>query len=74
MYEASLSSWSSSGLRPGQQTGGYDFPHNRPGHVSPQELLPQSVVGSRFYEPDDAEAELASRLERIRRARGSEQR
>ncbi len=30
---------------------------------------PRSVAGERFYEPDEAEAELAARLERIRRAR-----
>jgi putative ATPase len=71
---ASVPGWLRSGLRPGQQTGGYDSPHNRPGHLSPQELLPESVVGARFYEPDEAEAELASRLERIRRARSSEKR
>ena len=44
---------------PGQDTGGYDYPHDRPGHVSPQELLPEGVAGARFYEPDEAEAELA---------------
>jgi putative ATPase len=50
--------------------GAYDYPHDRPGHVSPQELLPESVAGTRFYLPDEAEAALAERLERIRRARG----
>ncbi|HWF74450.1 MAG TPA: replication-associated recombination protein A [Solirubrobacteraceae bacterium] len=50
--------------------GGYDNPHRRPGHISPQELLPDAAVGARFYEPDEAEAELAKRLEEIRRARG----
>jgi putative ATPase len=50
--------------------GGYDYPHDRPGHVSPQELLPDAVAGTRFYLPDDAEAELRDRLERIRAARG----
>jgi putative ATPase len=49
---------------------GYDYPHARPGHVSPQDLLPADVEGSRFYEPGEAEAELARRLEEIRRARG----
>jgi putative ATPase len=49
---------------------GYDYPHPRPGHVSPQDLLPPDVEGSRFYEPGEAEAELARRLEEIRRARG----
>jgi putative ATPase len=50
--------------------GGYDNPHRRPGHFSPQELMPDSVIGERFYEPDDAEAALRARLEEIRRARG----
>ena len=48
---------------------GYDYPHGRPGHVSPQDLLPADVEGARFYEPDEAEGELAQRLEEIRRAR-----
>jgi putative ATPase len=50
--------------------GNYDNPHRRPGHVSPQELLPDSAIGQRFYEPDQAEALLAERLEQVRRARG----
>jgi putative ATPase len=50
--------------------GGYDNPHRRPGHLSPQELLPDDAVGARFYEPDDAEAEQRDRLAEIRRARG----
>jgi putative ATPase len=50
--------------------GSYDYPHARPGHLSPQELMPDPVIGERFYEPDDAEAALRERLEAIRRARG----
>jgi putative ATPase len=50
--------------------GGYDNPHRRDGHVSPQELLPDAAVGARFYEPDDAEAALREKLDQIRRARG----
>jgi putative ATPase len=50
--------------------GGYDNPHRRPGHFSPQELLPDPSVGARFYAPDDAEAALRERLAEIRRARG----
>ena len=50
--------------------GDYDYPHARPGHISPQELLPDEAIGARFYEPDDAEAELSERLAEIRRARG----
>ena len=64
--------WLRSGPRPGQDTGGYDYPHDHPGHVSPQDLLPPSVSGVRFYRPDEAEAELARRLAEIRRARGVE--
>ena len=50
--------------------GNYDNPHRRPGHTSPQELMPDSAIGRRFYEPDEAEALLRERLEEIRRARG----
>ncbi len=66
--------WLRSGPRPGQETGGYDYPHDHPGHVSPQPVLPERLVGTRFYEPDEAEAELARRLAEIRRARGLEER
>jgi putative ATPase len=49
---------------------GYDYPHDRPGGVSEQELLPERVEGERFYAPGEAEAALRERLEEIRRARG----
>jgi putative ATPase len=61
------------GPRPGQDEGPptrYDNPHAHPGHLSPQELLPERVAGARFYEADEAEAEQARRLEQIRLARG----
>jgi putative ATPase len=67
---APVPGWLRSGPRPGQDVGGYDNPHTHPGHVSPQELLSEEVAGARFYEPDEAEAELARRLAEIRRARG----
>jgi putative ATPase len=51
---------------------GYDYPHDHPGHVSGQEVMPEGLEGTRFYEPDDAEAALRERLEEIRRARGRE--
>jgi putative ATPase len=50
--------------------GAYDNPHHRPGHISPQELMPDDAIGVRFYDPDEAEAALRARLEEIRRARG----
>jgi putative ATPase len=52
----------------------YDNPHAHRGHLSAQELLPASVAGARFYEPDEAEAELATRLAKIRRERGAQAR
>jgi putative ATPase len=48
---------------------GYDYPHDHPDHFSAQELMPDRLVGTRFYAPDEAEAALRSRLEEIRRAR-----
>ncbi len=63
-----------SGPRPGQERGGYDNPHNHPGHLAAQELAPEEVAGVRFYEPDEAEAKLAERLRAIRRARGRDRR
>jgi putative ATPase len=53
-----------------RRDGEYDNPHHRPGHLSPQELMPDSAIGERFYEPDAAEALLRERMEVIRRARG----
>jgi putative ATPase len=66
-----LRSGPSSELRSaGQAAGAYENPHRHAGHVGPQELLPAEVAGTRFYAPDEAEAELAARLEQIRAARG----
>jgi putative ATPase len=53
-----------------RKSGDYDNPHKRPGHSSPQELMPESAIGRRLYEPDEAEAQLRTRLGEIRRARG----
>jgi putative ATPase len=50
---------------------GYDYPHDHPGHVNAQRHLPDGLEDLRFYEPDDAEAELRERLERVRRERGT---
>ena len=49
---------------------GYDYPHELPGQVSDQELMPDRLAGTRFYQPGEAEAALRERLEEIRRARG----
>jgi putative ATPase len=49
---------------------GYDYPHDRPGHVSPQQVLPPGLEGVRFYQPDGQEAPFAERVAAIRRARG----
>jgi putative ATPase len=58
-------------LRPGHGER-YDNPHNHPGHVNSQELMPDRLLGTRFYAPDAAEARFAEALERVRRARGRE--
>jgi len=52
---------------------GYDYPHDRPEGVSPQELMPPEAAGQRFLELSDhgLERDLAERLARIRRARGA---
>jgi putative ATPase len=49
---------------------GYDYPHDHPGHVSSQDVMPEEVSGVRFYEPDEAEPEAARRLAELRRMRG----
>jgi putative ATPase len=63
-----------SGAYPGARELGrgqdYDDPQRNDGHVSAQELMPDALVGERFYRPDEAEAEAAERLRRIREARG----
>ena len=51
---------------------GYEDPHGQPGHIGSQELLPDMLVGQRFYHPDEAEADLRERLAEVRRARGRE--
>jgi len=50
----------------------YDYPHDRPEGVSPQEMLPAEAEGERFLELTEfgQERELAERLARIRKARG----
>jgi len=57
-------------LLPGARGVGYDYPHERPGSVSSQELLPPAVAGTRFYAPEGKEPQQAERLGAIRQARG----
>jgi len=47
---------------------GYVYPHDEPGGITDQPLLPEEVQGERFYEPTDRgfEAELQERLRRRR--------
>jgi putative ATPase len=51
---------------------GYDYPHDRPGGVSEQELMPAEAEGESFLELSEhgEEQEMRERLERIRRNRG----
>jgi putative ATPase len=51
---------------------GYDYPHDNPGHLTSQDVMPEEVAGARFYEPDEAEPEAMRRLAELRRARGLE--
>jgi putative ATPase len=48
---------------------GYSYPHDEPGGVSDQRLMPEGMEERRFYKPTDRgfEAELRRRLEQIRR-------
>ena len=55
-------------LRPNAR--GYDYPHAHPGHLSPQELMPEGLEARRFYAPDEAEAKLAAALATVRSGRG----
>jgi putative ATPase len=53
-----------------RRDGNYENPHHRTEGVSPQELMPDPVIGQRFYSPGAAEELLRVRLEEVRRARG----
>jgi putative ATPase len=48
---------------------GYVYPHDRPGGVADQPLLPPELRGVRFYEPTDRglEARLRERIDELRR-------
>jgi putative ATPase len=65
--------WLRPGARPAQDESPptrYENPHDRPGQVSEQELLPEGAIGERFYEPGESERALAERLAEVRRLRG----
>jgi putative ATPase len=49
---------------------GYHYPHDFPGHFTPQQYLPDSVRGQVFYKPSDQgyEAGVSDRLQRWREA------
>ncbi len=49
---------------------GYQYPHSFPEHFTPQQYLPDELVGRQFYTPSDQgyEAQAAERLERWRKA------
>ncbi len=51
---------------------GYVYPHDEPGGVADQQVIPEGMEAERFYEPSDRgfEAELARRLEEVRRRLG----
>jgi putative ATPase len=51
---------------------GYVYPHDEPGGVADQRLLPSELESERFYEPTDrgVEADLGRRLAELRRRRG----
>jgi putative ATPase len=51
---------------------GYTYPHDEPGGIADQRVVPEGLEGTRFYEPTERgfEAELRRRLESIRRRLG----
>ena len=51
----------------------YAYPHDEPGGVADQPLLPSGLEGERFYEPTDRgfEAGIKARLEELRKRKAS---
>jgi len=49
---------------------GYDYPHNHEGHWTPQQYLPETVLGTVFYQPSDQgyEAQVQDRVRQWREA------
>ena len=63
----------SSGFHGAQKLGrgtGYEDPHAKPGHLGTQSVMPEELEGARFWLPDEQEAALRERHERIRAKRG----
>jgi putative ATPase len=52
----------------------YAYPHDEPGGLAAQELLPPRLAGTRFYVPEGREPGMAERLERIRAGRAAARR
>lgn len=52
---------------------GYKYPHNFDGNYVPEDYMPESLRGHRYYEPSDngEEADIKKRLERWREQRSS---
>lgn len=48
---------------------GYQYAHDAPGSVAPQQYMPDDLVGRRYYQPKDHgyERQLQTRLEAIRK-------
>jgi putative ATPase len=51
---------------------GYDYPHDRPNHVSSQSVRPSGLEDVRFYAPDGQEAPFAERWAALRKLRGQD--
>jgi putative ATPase len=53
---------------------GYKYPHLFPGHFTPQQYLPTSMLDRHFYEPSDQgyEAQIAERVQRWRQAQADQ--
>ena len=53
---------------------GYKYPHDFPGHYTPQQYLPDELKDTRYYHPGSLgrEARLKETLENIRRLSGKE--
>jgi putative ATPase len=50
----------------------YDYPHDHPGHLTSQNVMPAELTGTHFWQPDDQEADLRRRHHDIRRGRRTE--